>query len=43
LKGIASIAKNAPVAKIVDETVEGEAAKKPARKPAAPKPAAPKA
>ena len=34
LKGIASIVKNAPIAKIED-TTEGEAAKKPASKPAA--------
>jgi len=40
-KGIASIAKNAPVAKIVDETGEKAAPKKPAVKKAA-KPAAPK-
>jgi uncharacterized protein YegP (UPF0339 family) len=44
LKGIASIQKNAAIAKIVDETVEAEAVKKPGRKPAAAKaaPAAPK-
>jgi uncharacterized protein YegP (UPF0339 family) len=43
LKGIASIQKNAAIAKIVDETVETEAVKKPGRKPAAAKaaPAAP--
>jgi len=38
LKGIASIQKNAPVAKIVDET-EKDAPKKAAPKKAAPKPA----
>ena len=37
LKGIASIAKNAPVAKIEDTTIEETAAKKPGRKPAAEK------
>jgi len=37
LKGIASIAKNAPTAKIVDETLDDKAAKKPASKAAAPK------
>jgi uncharacterized protein YegP (UPF0339 family) len=37
LKGIASIQKNAPVAKIVDETGEAEASSKPGRKPAAAK------
>ena len=42
LKGIASVVKNAPVAKIVDEAVEKEAPKKTASKPAAPKTAAPK-
>jgi uncharacterized protein YegP (UPF0339 family) len=44
LKGIASIQKSAAAAKIVDETGEAEAVKKPGRKPAAPKtdPAAPK-
>ena len=41
LKGIASVVKNAPTAKIVDETVDKEAAKKPASKPAT-KPAASK-
>ena len=35
LKGIASIQKNAAIARIVDETGEAEAVKKPARKPAA--------
>ena len=39
LKGIASIVKNAPVAKIADETGEKEAPKKPASKPAKSKPA----
>jgi uncharacterized protein YegP (UPF0339 family) len=34
LKGIASIQKNAAAAKIVDETGESEAPKKPGRKPA---------
>jgi uncharacterized protein YegP (UPF0339 family) len=44
IKGIASIQKNAAAAKIVDETVEAEAVKKPGRKPATVKaaPAAPK-
>ena len=42
MKGIASVVKNAPVAKIVDETAEKEAAKKTAPKSAASKPAAPK-
>jgi len=42
MKGIASVVKNAPVAKIVDEAVEKEAPKKTASKPAAPKTAAPK-
>jgi uncharacterized protein YegP (UPF0339 family) len=42
LKGIASIQKNAAAAKIVDETGEAEAVKKPGRKPAAGK-AAPSA
>jgi uncharacterized protein YegP (UPF0339 family) len=43
LKGIASIQKNAAAAKIIDETGEAEAAKKPGRKPAAKAaPAAPK-
>jgi uncharacterized protein YegP (UPF0339 family) len=37
LKGIASIQKNAVAAKIVDETGEAAAAKKPERKPAAAK------
>jgi uncharacterized protein YegP (UPF0339 family) len=37
LKGIASIQKNAASAKIVDETGEAEAVKKPGRKPAAAK------
>jgi uncharacterized protein YegP (UPF0339 family) len=37
LKGIASIQKNAAIAKIVDETGEAEAVKKPGRKPAAAK------
>jgi uncharacterized protein YegP (UPF0339 family) len=41
LKGIASIQKNAAAAKIVDETGDAEAPKKPARKPAG-KDAAPK-
>jgi uncharacterized protein YegP (UPF0339 family) len=41
LKGIASIQKNAVSAKIVDETGEAEAVKKPGRKPAAAKAAAP--
>jgi uncharacterized protein YegP (UPF0339 family) len=41
LKGIASIQKNAPAAKIVDDTAGKEAPKKAASKPkAAPKPAA---
>ena len=46
LKGIASIVKNAPVAKIDDTTTEEKAAKKPVSKPAAAKakkPAKPKA
>jgi uncharacterized protein YegP (UPF0339 family) len=43
LKGIASVQKNAPAAKIADDTAEKEAPKKAASKPkAAPKPAAPK-
>ena len=43
LKGIASIVKNAPIAKIEDTTIEPAAAKKPAaKKPAAKKPAAKK-
>ena len=42
LKGIASIVKNAPVAKIVDNAVEKEAAKKPAAKTAKPKTTKPK-
>ena len=42
LKGIASVVKNAPAAKIVDDTVEKEASKKPA-KAAAPKATTPKA
>jgi uncharacterized protein YegP (UPF0339 family) len=45
LKGIASIQKNAPVAKIEDTTIEGDAkkpAKKPAKKSAAKKTAAKK-
>jgi uncharacterized protein YegP (UPF0339 family) len=42
LKGIASIQKNAPAAKIIDETGETETPKKPGRKPVVatpPKPA----
>jgi len=42
LKGIASIVKNAPIAKIEDLTVEPEAKKTAAKKPAAKKPAAKK-
>ena len=42
LKGIASIQKNAPIAKIDDTTVEGDAKKPAAKKPAAKKPAAKK-
>jgi uncharacterized protein YegP (UPF0339 family) len=48
LKGIASIQKNAAAAKIIDETGETEAPKKPGRKlsskaaPPAPKPGVPK-
>jgi len=42
LKGIASIVKNAPVAKIEDTTIEGEAKKPAAKKPAAKKTAAKK-
>ena len=38
LKGVASVQKNAPAAKIVDETVEKAPPKKPASKSAAPKP-----
>ena len=42
-KGIASIQKSAPVAVVIDTTVEAAAAKKPAaKKPAAKKPAAKK-
>jgi uncharacterized protein YegP (UPF0339 family) len=37
LKGIASIQKNAAIAKIVDDTGEAEASRKPGRKPAAAK------
>ena len=40
LKGIASIVKNAPIAKIDDTTVEAQAPKKAAAKPAAAKPSA---
>jgi len=42
LKGIASIVKNAPVAKIEDTTIEPEAKKPAAKKPAAKKTAAKK-
>jgi uncharacterized protein YegP (UPF0339 family) len=42
LKGIASIVKNAPIAKIDDTTIEGAAKKPAAKKPAAKKPAAKK-
>jgi len=40
LKGIASIVKNAPIAKIDDTTIEPEVKKPAAKKPAAKKPAA---
>jgi len=42
LKGIASIQKNAPIAKIEDTTIEAEAKKPAAKKPAAKKTAAKK-
>jgi len=42
LKGIASIQKNAPIAKIEDKTIEVEAKKPAAKKPAAKKTAAKK-